>query len=159
MINTALGLREDAYRFAYWLTGNKHDAEDVLHNAYLNVLQRSEEIDLSRNFKSWFLTSILNSSRHTQRKIRKNYLSLDEKTIQSNRQTPLETLVSDEDEKNRDDIILFIYEEASEEVKKVISLRLRGFTYVEIASALDLPLTTIESRILNLKDKYRPRAA
>ena len=97
VINIALGLRKDAYRFAYWLTGNKYDAEDVLHNAYLNVLKKSEEIDLSRNFKSWFLTSILNYSRHTNRKTRRNYLSLDEGTIQRNIQNPLETLVSGED--------------------------------------------------------------
>jgi len=52
--------RRRVYRFAYHLTGNATDAEDVVQDAYVRAWQHFERFDNSRSFEGWLFRIVTN---------------------------------------------------------------------------------------------------
>lgn len=52
--------RRRVYRFAYHLTGNATDAEDVVQDAYVRAWQHFDRYDTSRSFEGWLFRIITN---------------------------------------------------------------------------------------------------
>ena len=72
------------YRTAYGVTGRSEDAEDVLQNLFLRLLQRGFPPDVRRNAKGYLYRAVINlaldSVRSRRRQIlRENLVSIVEK--------------------------------------------------------------------------------
>mgnify|MGYP003300235103 CR=1 FL=1 len=52
-----------AYFLALKITQNEQDAEDILQESYIKVLEKINEIDISQNVTSWFLKIVSNKSK------------------------------------------------------------------------------------------------
>ena len=58
--NELLRLQKNMYNFAYSLTLNRDDADDLLQDTSLRVLDNQEKFAENTNFKGWVLTVMKN---------------------------------------------------------------------------------------------------
>jgi len=63
------------YRTAYTITGNHQDAEDVLQNIFLALLERELSPDLERNPRGYFYRAAVNTALKTIRSHKRRRLS------------------------------------------------------------------------------------
>lgn len=143
-----VGLQSNMYSFALSLTANPTNAEDLMQETSLRVLDNRDKYRPNTNFKGWVFTVMRNlfiNSYH--RNVRTNNIiddSADLSYIGSQRDT--EGLGTPDHELNLKEINQAI--EALDELYQTpFSLYLSGFKYKEIADQLDLPIGTIKSRI------------
>ncbi len=73
--------RNDAYRVAYRLLGNEHDALDVVQESLLKAFSRLADFDGRGGFRFWLLRIVSNSALDWGRsRKRKRTVPLDERT-------------------------------------------------------------------------------
>ena len=75
-----IALQSDLLGFAYKLTADKHDAEDLLQETMLKALDNKDKFDPETNFKGWMYTIMRNAFINNCRtkKIRGNLYVLSE---------------------------------------------------------------------------------
>ncbi len=149
-----LDLKEYMYGFAFSLTKNKLDAEDLLQETCLKVLDNQEKFTDDVNFKGWVTTIMRNLFINNYRRI------LQEQAI----------LESSEDGGKMEylheiplcgDGILAIKEisvsiaSLPDEYEKPFRMHLEGFKYEEIARELALPVGTVKSRIFTARKRLQ----
>lgn len=136
----------DVYRFAFRLSGNVHQAEDITQQTFLQAHRKLETLrDVSRS-KSWLFTIVRNEFRQELRRGTVTTIELDttNEPAQLDRH-PLDhahlqsAIISIPDE-FRDVLILFYFEELS---------------YKEIAETLEIPIGTVMSRLARGKRHLR----
>ena len=57
-----------AYFVAFQILRNEQDAEDVLQESYITVLEKTNEIDPSKSFMGWFYQIVSNKSKNLLKK-------------------------------------------------------------------------------------------
>ncbi len=136
-------------RFAYSLTGNKADAEDLVQNLVVKILQKGLSKDVStlpwllRVCKNIWLDEI--RSRDVRQK------AVQEKKIPETEQITLEDGQETTYSLER---ILGVLEQMSEEQRMIISLVIiEGFSYAEASEVLDIPQGTVMSRLSRARKK------
>ena len=142
-----LGIQKNMFSFAMLLTANRYDAEDLLQETTLRVLDNKEKYADNINFKGWVLTIMRNIFINNYRKEIRNQNVIDQtgdlyqlNVFEDSRwENPEEHMSIKE--------IYFIINSLSEELKKPFSLFLDGYKYNEISDKLALPLGTVKSRI------------
>jgi RNA polymerase sigma-70 factor (ECF subfamily) len=135
-----------AYNLARWLTGNDHDAEDVVQEACVRAFAffdgfRGEE------GRSWLLTVVRNTCYTWLEKHRAHSpaVCLDEKVHGSSTALNPEQLLL---RQSRDEQIRAAVAELPLEFREVVVLReLEGMSYKEVAAVLSIPLGTVMSRL------------
>ena len=75
--NELLDLQSNMRHFAYSLTLNKDDAEDLLQDTTLKVLDNQDKFAENVNFKGWVLTIMKNIFINNYRKIVRNQTIID----------------------------------------------------------------------------------
>src|SRR4030042_1267745 len=60
--------RDHVYRFAYYLTGNTSEAEDLFQETWLRVVRHLEKIEEVRNVRAWIMSITSNLYRDILRK-------------------------------------------------------------------------------------------
>ena len=142
-----LSLQKNLLNFAYTLTQNRDDANDLLQDTTLKVLDSEEKYTETTNFKGWVFTIMrnlfINNYRHQKRTnvfvdtTEDNYfLNLSSETAQ---ETPEGTMSVRE--------ITEAINSFSDEYRIPFSMYLAGYKYQEIADHMNLPLGTVKSRI------------
>lgn len=152
------------YSFAYRISGNSADAEDITQESFLKAWKNINKYDNSRSFKTWLLSIARNTAIDLFRK-KKPYTF-----------TEIDSFSSAEDDANFEEKIadtellpeeVFSRKEISNEVqealnkipvnaKEVVILHLNeDMTFEEIAETLGEPMNTVKSRyrraLANLK--------
>ena len=147
--------RRPAYRLARRITRNHEDADDVVQDSYVKAYRALPRFDLSRPFGPWFLTIVARSalSRIRQRS-RRATVPLDEPGPDG---TTLAEKIPDTELDAAGRQRLMDVEEAmeglSEEHRAILALRVEGdLPYSEIASALDVPVGTVMSRLARARE-------
>lgn len=59
--------QEPAFRLAYLMLGDGHDAEDVLQEAFIRAYKSLESFDATRPFRPWLLSIVANLARNRKR--------------------------------------------------------------------------------------------
>ncbi len=156
------------YTMALRITRNPSDAEDVMQEVYLTLIDKLDSFREESKFSSWLYRIVANASYMHLRKNNKynNNLSLDE-YAPYDEEGKLRG-VKDKDWSSRPDNVLFskesleIIEKAVEELPEkyrlVIVLRdIEGFSNFEVAEMLNLSVPSFKSRLhrarLYLRDK------
>ena len=140
------------YRYAYRLTGNSADAEDLTQQTFLIAQQKIHQLRASLAARSWLLSimrnSFLTSRRHTGliRSLEgiEDSLFRDESPEMLVDPDELQRALLELPEEFRSPVILFYFEE---------------FTYQEIADHMGLPIGTVMSRLSRAKSYLRRRLA
>jgi RNA polymerase sigma factor (sigma-70 family) len=142
-----------AYNLARWITGNDHDAEDVVQESYLRALKffggfRGE------NSRPWLLTIVRNTCFTWLRHNRFSELNteLDEEIHGREREpeNPESILLA----AAQSEIVRKAIEELPPEFRDVIILReMEDLSYKEIADIASIPVGTVMSRLARARSR------
>ena len=138
------------YRYAYRLTGNSHEAEDLTQQTYLLVQQRGHQLRDVQALRGWLLTIVRNvflkSRRHRGRG--RSLDDIDEPTVVE------ESWDSTVDREQLQQALL----ELSEEFRSPLVLYyFEDFSYQQIADHMGVPIGTVMSRLSRAKTFLRKR--
>ena len=157
-----------AVRVAFGLLKDKHDAEDVVQDAFARVHARLHEFNGASAFYTWLYRIVVNLSIDAIRKKRRERRAdvEDESArdaLAQNELWPRSTVAPDEQAERRElqSRLQKAFEGLPEIHQAVIFLReLEGFSYDEIADSLQIKKGTVMSRLFHarrvLQDKLTP---
>jgi len=142
-----LSIQKNMFSFAMTLTANRYDAEDLLQETTLRVLDNQEKYVDNVNFKGWVLTIMRNIFINNYRRELRSQVFTDQTgdfhqlniSEDSKWENPEETIALKE--------IKFIINSLNDDLKIPFSMYLDGYKYNEISDKLALPLGTVKSRI------------
>ncbi len=150
-----LGVQNDLLRFAYKLTSDREEANDLLQETSLKALDNEEKYTPDTNFKGWIYTIMRNIFINNYRKVVRDQTFVDTTDNLYHLNTPHDlTLDSTEgayDLKEMHRIVNAL----PREYKIPFSMHVSGFKYREIAEKLNLPLGTVKSRIFFTRQKLQ----
>jgi len=150
-----LGVQDDLLRFAYKLTSDREEANDLLQETSLKALDNEEKYTPDTNFKGWIYTIMRNIFINNYRKVVRDQTFVDTTDNLYHLNTPHDlTLDSTEgayDLKEMHRIVNAL----PREYKIPFSMHVSGFKYREIAEKLNLPLGTVKSRIFFTRQKLQ----
>ena len=132
-----------AYNLARWLTGNHHDAEDIVQEACVRALRFAGSYR-GGNSRSWLLAIVRNMTYSWLKKNRpQTIVSLDEAEL-----AEIEDPGSATFDKIDAGFLRAALGELPVEFREAIVLRdIEGFSYKEIAEVADVPIGTVMSRL------------
>ena len=143
-----------AYNLARWLTGNDHDAEDVVQESYLRALKFFSGFRRG-SCRPWLLTIVRNTCYTWMRRNRMEEpgLELDEELyVDSNSPSPEAILLA----AARGDMVRRALEELPAEFREIVILReMEGLSYKEIAEATAVPVGTVMSRLARARARLQ----
>jgi RNA polymerase sigma-70 factor, ECF subfamily len=146
---------DSAYNLARWLTGNEHDAEDVVQDAYLRAAKFFEHFR-GGDARPWMITIVRRAcydwlARNRCHQIRTVF---DEElhSDQGDDLDPARLALREEDR----DMLRRALSELPIEFREMLVLReLEGLSYKEMSAITDLPLGTIMSRLARARERLR----
>jgi len=150
-----LGVQNDLLRFAYKLTANREDANDLLQETSLKALDNEEKYTPGTNFKGWVYTIMRNIFINNYRKVLRDQTFVDTTDnlyhLSQSQDSGFESTESAYDLKEMHRIVNAL----PTEYRIPFSMHVSGFKYREIAEKLDLPLGTVKSRIFFTRKKLQ----
>jgi RNA polymerase sigma-70 factor (ECF subfamily) len=141
------------YRLAHWLTGNAHDAEDVVQEASLRALRYFRTFT-GGNGRAWFLTIVRNTSCRWHSRSHAPIDIFDE--AQHSHDAPgsdPESLLM-----HGDDVTLVEHamNSLSSRFRQLLVLReLQGLSYQEVADVMGVPIGTVMSGLSRAREALR----
>ena len=140
------------FGFLVYRTGDRVQAEDLLGEAFLRALRARRRFDRRRGSeKAWLYSIALNVLRDEVRRSAAESRALERvEAVAATDRAPGVEVVEDRD------LVMRALDKLSAEEREAIALRYGGqLTVPEMARALDLPLTTVESRVHRALRKLR----
>ncbi len=136
------------FRFIYGLTGSFDMTEDIVQESFVKAYQALERFKPGHAFYPWIATIARNTAfNQMQREKRKESLDQKEETgfdIESSEADPLALLQNSENQKR----FYTALKSMPENQRKVFVLRhFEEMDYADIASALEIPTGTVDSRL------------
>ena len=142
-----LSMQENMMNFALMLTANRDDAEDLMQDTTLKVLDNREKFVDNVNFKGWVLTVMRNIFINNYHKIVRTQTLVDQGVDLYNLDVVNESGFDSPDGSFQIQEITKAIESLNNDLKIPFSMYLSGYKYNEIAEKLNLPLGTVKSRI------------
>jgi RNA polymerase sigma-70 factor (ECF subfamily) len=135
------------YRYAFRLTGAAESAEDLVQQAFLLAHQRLAQLRDATKAGGWLMTIVRNCFLKDRRRLRQVEPLLEEPLEENDDEFPdwvdpeqLQQALNRLPDEARAILVLFFFEDCS---------------YKEIATALEVPLGTVMSRLSRAKSKLR----
>ena len=139
-----VGVQDELLRFAYKLTTDREEANDLLQETSLKALDNEDKYMPDTNFKGWMYTIMRNIFINNYRKVVRDHLTLPQDTgFESTERT------YDLKEMHR------VVNALPKEYRVPFAMHVSGFKYREIAEKLNLPLGTVKSRIFFTRQKLQ----
>ena len=136
-------VQDDLLRFAYKLTSDREEANDLLQETSLKALDNEDKYMPETNFKGWMYT-IMRNKTFVDQTDNLYYLNFSPDTSYESTERAY-----DLKEMHR------VVNALPREYKIPFSMHISGFKYREIAEKLDLPLGTVKSRIFFTRQKLQ----
>lgn len=135
------------YPFAYNLTRNADDAQDLIQETALRSLLYADKFSSGTNLKAWLFTIMRNIFINNYRRNSRHRVVSD--TDENGEQ--IQTYQRTDDNRGEGNIVMREIENAMENISPDFSvpfmLHYHGYKYEEIAQTMKLPLGTVKSRI------------
>lgn len=145
--NELVSLQNNMRNFAFSLTLDRDDAEDLLQDTTLKVLDNKEKFKDNVNFKGWVLTIMKNIFINNYRKIVRNQTVVDKTEDLYHLNLPQNSGFDTPEGAFAFDEITNKIEAFADEYRIPFSMHVQGFKYEEIAQTMNLPIGTVKSRI------------
>ncbi|MCD7932782.1 MAG: RNA polymerase sigma factor [Tannerellaceae bacterium] len=142
-----LSMQENMMNFALMLTANKDDAQDLLQDTTLKVLDNQDKFVDNINFKGWILTVMRNIFINNYHKIVRTQTVVDQSVDLYNLDVINDSGFDSPDGSYQIQEINKAINALNTELKVPFSMYLSGYKYNEIADKLNVPLGTVKSRI------------
>ena len=150
-----MGLQDNLKNFAYQLTANREDAEDLLQDTTLKALDNQEKYLENVNFKGWVFTIMKNIFINNYRKVVRNQTIIDQTEDLYHLNLPQESGFDTPDGSYSVKEIMKAINSFSDEYKVPFSMHVAGFKYQEIADKMTLPIGTVKSRIFFARQRLQ----
>ncbi len=140
------------FLFLLRYVGRREDAEELLHEVFLKVLE-SKKVCLSQgNFRRWIYRIARNASLNLLRSQQRKSLF----HIRWKQETPTKTTVQDPVEsRQKSQAFEAALAELPINLAEVYRLRAAGMAYDEISHVLEIPVGTVKSRMHHLVQRLR----
>jgi RNA polymerase sigma-70 factor, ECF subfamily len=151
----AMPLFASLYNYARWLTGEAHEAEDLVQETYLKALRGFTSFREGTNFRAWMFRILRNTFLTSRTGLRATAMQ------------PIED--DDQFVADGDPETIFLHHANAEELRRAIlelPLEFRevllladmeNMSYREISEALSIPVGTVTSRLTRARAKVRRR--
>ena len=150
-----LGVQDELLRFAYKLTANREEANDLLQETSLKALDNEEKYAPDTNFKGWMYTIMRNIFINNYRKVVRDQKFVDQTEnlyhLNLSQDSGFDSTEGAYDIKE----IHRVVNSLPNEYKIPFSMHVSGFKYREIAEKLDLPLGAVKSRIFFTRQRLQ----
>lgn len=149
------------YFVALQILKNEHDAEDVLQETYIKVLEKINEIDPSKSFMGWLYQVVSNKSKNLLKK--RNIMIFEEDEDISFEEIPEDNaeFIPEENINQAETCreVMAAIDELTAEKRVCIVMKYFGeMTVSEIAESLEVPESTVKNRLFvarkELKSKF-----
>lgn len=150
-----LDLQGNLLNFAYMLTSNREEAQDLLQDTTLKALDNEEKYIDNVNFKGWVFTIMRNIFINNYRRIVRNQTMVDRTEDLYHLNLPQDSGFDTPDGSFTVKEITRAINSFSDEYKIPFSMHLSGFKYHEIAERMGLPLGTVKSRIFFARQRLQ----
>jgi RNA polymerase sigma-70 factor (ECF subfamily) len=162
LMRDALGYGDALYNFAFHLSRNATEAEDLVQETYARALAAAEQFASGSSLKAWLFRILKNTFidvyRHQQRIRTEGGLE----TVANERSPAAESVLSGAVEARQvQEVVGHELERAlmslSEEARMVVLLDLEGFSEAEMAETLGVAAGTVKSRLFRARAMLRER--
>ena len=148
-----VNIHDNLMKFAYSLTFNRDEAEDLVQETLLKALKNSDKFVYESSLKAWTFTILKNTFINNFRRKRKNtvysaksLVDCKQNDITASRTYNPESIVSfNEIEK--------VIETLTDHFKTPLKMHYEGYKYKEIAEILEVNIGTVKSRIFLSRQK------
>ena len=150
-----VALQNELHCFAYKLTADKDEAEDLLQETMLRTLDNKDKFDSGTNFKGWMYTIMRNIFINNYRKVVRDQTFIDQTDNLYHLNLPQDG--SSEKTERAYDLkeMHRVVNKLPKEYRVPFAMHVSGFKYREIAEKLNLPLGTVKSRIFFTRQKLQ----
>jgi RNA polymerase sigma-70 factor (ECF subfamily) len=138
------------FSYAYRMVKNYHDAEDITFDAFIKCFNALPRFDIRKSFLTWLFTITHNVTMDYFRKNKQQYEYFDERHASN------EDLAQDYAEQRkmeRIDQALLRLPAIDREL--IILFHKEDYSYQEISEIVDMPVTTIKTRLHRARKKLR----
>ena len=153
IINQVMEYDRNLHQYAFSLTCNEDDANDLVQDTYLKVLQFSSQYSENTNLKAWVYTIMKNTFINNYRRKQRCKMVID----QTEDLYYLTNVVSDPSDSA--DMHYYVSDISKkiamedEAQRKPFEMFVDGYKYQEIADEMHLPIGTVKSRIFFTRKK------
>lgn len=148
-------VQDELLRFAYKLTADREEANDLLQETSLKALDNEDKYTPETNFKGWIYTIMRNIFINNYRKVVRDQTFIDTTEnlyhLNQPRDLAYESTERAYDLKEMHRVVNSL----PREYRIPFSMHVSGFKYREIADKLGLPLGTVKSRIFFTRQKLQ----
>lgn len=148
-------VQDELFRFAYKLTSDREDANDLLQETSLKALDNQDKFTPDTNFKGWMYTIMRNIFINNYRKVLRDQTFLDHSEnsffLNQSQESGFDDTEASYDLKEIHRIVSAL----PKEFRIPFTMYISGFKYREIADKLELPLGTVKSRIFFSRQKLQ----
>ena len=152
-----LSMQENMMNFALMLTANRDDAQDLLQDTTLKVLDNQDKFVDNVNFKGWVLTVMRNIFINNYHKIVRVQTVVDSSADLYNLDVVNDSGFDSPDKAYQIKEITKAINGLNDDLKVPFSMFLSGYKYNEIAEKLNVPLGTVKSRIFFARQELQKR--
>jgi len=161
---------DSMYNFAYRLTNDEDDANDLVQDTYLKAFRFINSFQQGTNAKAWLFRILKNSFINDYRRKSKEPSKVDYQDVETTYNSSEDAEVSGTVDLRTETVQDMIGDEVANALNAlpvdfrtvIILCDIEGFTYEEMAKILDIPIGTVRSRLHRarnlLKDKLRTYA-
>ena len=142
-----VGVQDELLRFAYKLTTDREEANDLLQETSLKALDNEDKYMPDTNFKGWMYTIMRNIFINNYHKIVRTQTVVDQGVDLYNLDITNESGFDSPEGSYQIQEISKAIENLNKDLKIPFSMYVSGYKYNEIAEKLGLPLGTVKSRI------------
>ena len=150
-----VGVQDELLRFAYKLTADHEDANDLLQETSLKALDNEDKYEPQTNFKGWIYTIMRNIFINNYRRIVREQTFVDttdnQYHLNLSHDDAFESTESAYDLKEMRRIV----NNLPKEYRVPFSMHIASFKYREIAEKLGLPIGTVKSRIFFTRQRLQ----
>ncbi len=148
-----LGLQKNLKYFAYTLTSNYEDAQDLVQETYLKALMNRDKFTVNTNLKAWTFTIMKNTFINNYRQHMRSNTILDKTDDLYYLNLPKESGIGLPDSQYSVKEIQGEIQKIDKEQRKPFEMYNAGYKYKEIAEDLSLSIGTVKSRIFFTRKK------
>ena len=150
-----IGIQDELLRFAFKLTADREDANDLLQETSLKALDNEDKYTPDTNFKGWVYTIMRNIFINNYRRVVREQTFVDQTENLYHLYLP-QDMAYESTERSYDlKEIRRVVNSLPKEYRIPFSMHVSGFKYREIAEKLNLPLGTVKSRIFFTRQKLQ----
>lgn len=150
-----ISVQEELLRFAYKLTADKEEANDLLQETSLKALDNEDKYMPDTNFKGWMYTIMRNIFINNYRRIVREQTFVDQTDNLYHLNLPQNSGFANAEVSYDLKEMHRIVNSLPRDYKVPFSMHVSGFKYREIADRLGLPLGTVKSRIFFTRQRLQ----